>query len=57
MVRTPRPGFGYNDLWELSKETGVIKYKTVWRQYEGYYDHDYLFNTKGEALMFMLKCN
>ena len=29
MVRTPRPGFGQNELWELSKEPGVIKYKTV----------------------------
>lgn len=57
MVRTPRTGFGQNELWEMSKEPGVVKYKTVWRPYEGYYDHDYLFNTKGEALMFMLRCS
>lgn len=57
MVRTPRSAFGQNDLWELSKEPGVVKYKTVWRPYKGYYDHDFLFNTKGEALMFMLRCS
>lgn len=55
MVRHRLPAFGQNCIWELSLDPSVLKYKTIWR-YEDGYDHDFWFNTKQEALMFLLKC-
>lgn len=55
VVRHRLSGFGQNYMWELSKDPSVLKYKTIWR-YNAGYDHDFWFHTRGEAVMFMLKC-
>lgn len=56
VVRTRLNAFGQNYLFDRSKEPGVLKYRTVYQFGQGY-DHDFWFNTRGEALMFLLRSN